>query len=67
MKDIKINVTGMVCEGCEKRVVNALNLIDGVSSVVANHNDNTVTFKMNEDVSLDEVKEAITDLGFEVE
>ena len=38
MEEIKLNVNGMVCGGCEKRVVNSLSTIDGVKEVIANHN-----------------------------
>lgn len=30
MKEIIINVEGMACEGCENRIQNAVNNIDGV-------------------------------------
>ena len=30
MKEIEINVKGMVCGGCEKRVINAVSSIEGV-------------------------------------
>ena len=42
MKEIKINIKGMVCEGCQKRVENALGNIDGVEKVTANYKDGTV-------------------------
>ena len=45
MEEIKLNVNGMVCGGCEKRVVNSLSTIDGVKEVIANHNEGTVAIK----------------------
>lgn len=66
MKEIKINVEGMVCGGCEARVVNSVSTLEGVEDVIANHNDGTVLVKANETVNIDEIKERIEDLGFEV-
>lgn len=66
MKEIKINVEGMVCRGCEARVVNSVSTLEGVEEVIANHNDGTVLVKANETVNIDEIKERIEDLGFEV-
>lgn len=66
MKEIKINVEGMVCGGCESRVVNSVSTLEGVEEVIANHNDGTVLVKANETVNIDEIKERIEDLGFEV-
>lgn len=67
MKEIKIKVKGMVCGGCEKRIINALNDISGVSQVMANHNDGIVTIMADEGIKEDEIKEKIDDIGFEVE
>lgn len=66
MKKIKLNVQGMVCEGCERRVINVLNSLEGIENVVANHNDGTVLINLNKDISLDLIKKTIEDIGFEV-
>lgn len=66
MEEIKMNVSGMVCGGCEKRVVNAVSTIDGVKEVIANHNDGTVVVKADTKIERAEIKERIEDLGFEV-
>ena len=67
MKETIIKVEGMVCEGCENRVQNALLNIEGVTNVVANHLTKTVTVTSNENVSEKTLKEKIEDLGYEVE
>lgn len=67
MIEIKLNVSGMVCGGCEKRVVNAILNIDGVQEVIANHNNGTVIVKTNSGIEKDIIKEKIEDIGFEVE
>ena len=66
MKEIVLNVEGMVCKGCENRVQNALKTIDGVENVVANHENGTVTVTLNKEVSESILKEKIEDIGFDV-
>ena len=66
MEEIRLNVNGMVCGGCEKRVVNSLSTIDGVKEVIANHNEGTVVIKSDEKIDRNIIKEKIEDLGFEV-
>jgi len=66
MKETIIKVNGMVCEGCENRVQNAIKAIKGVKKVVANHKDGVVTVVAKETVLESQIKEKIEDLGFEI-
>lgn len=66
MKELELKVEGMVCNGCEKRVVNALSDLQGISEAIANHQNGTVLVKMTEEVDIEVIKEKIDDLGFEV-
>ena len=66
MKEIIIKVEGMVCNGCENRVQNALKNIDGVENVIADHTNGTVTVTSKDEVSEIALKEKINDIGFEV-
>lgn len=66
MKETIIKVEGMVCEGCENRVQNALKAIEGIENVVANHTNGTVTINSKEEVTEASMKEKIEDIGFEV-
>ena len=66
MEKIDIKVSGMVCGGCEKRVINALSLIDGIEEVTANHTDGLVSIKTSKKIEKNEIKETIEDLGFEI-
>ncbi len=66
MNEIKLNVDGMVCEGCEKRVVNVISDIDGVVEVTANHKEGTVIIKSNKEIDEEIIREKIEDLGFEI-
>ncbi len=66
MKEIRMKVEGMVCNGCENRVQNALKTIKGVENVVANHTNGTVTVTSKNEVAENVVKEKIEDIGFKV-
>ena len=66
MKEIIINVRGMVCNGCENRVINALKNINGIENVIADLNTGKVTVTSNDEVLENTIKYKIEDLGFEV-
>lgn len=66
MKEIIIKVEGMVCNGCENRVQNALKQIDGVENVVADYKAGTVKITTIESLDENLIKEKIEDIGFEV-
>lgn len=66
MKEIILKVEGMVCNGCENRVQNALQNIDGVKSVIADHTTNTVTVITENAISEESLKEKIQDIGYEI-
>lgn len=66
MKKITIKVEGMVCEGCENRVKNALSTIEGVEKVEANHKIGEVTILAKEKSLKSILEEKIEDIGFEV-
>lgn len=66
MKELKLKVEGMVCEGCENRVKSAVSLMDEVENVDANHNTGIVTVNVKEDLDIAKIKEKIEDLGYDV-
>ena len=66
IKNCRLKVKGMMCMGCENRVKNALENIDGISNVKANHKDGTVEFDTQDDTLINVIKETINDLGFKV-
>lgn len=67
MKEIILNVEGMMCEGCENRIQNAVKNMEGVETVVANHQEGTVKLSLNENADISKIKEKIEDIGFTVE
>ncbi len=66
MKEIILKVEGMMCAGCEKRIQNAVSMIEGIEKVIANHENGTVTVNCNEAVDVNTVKEKIQNIGFDV-
>lgn len=66
MKEVVIKVEGMVCGGCENRVKNALQTLDGVNSVEASHENGIVKVNLDDSVDVNKIKEKIEDIGFEV-
>jgi len=67
MKTITLNVKGMVCEGCKKRVESALKTIDGILDVSADFETGKVLVTFKESVLEKSISDKIIDLGFEVE
>ena len=66
IKNYRLKVKGMMCMGCENRVKNALENIDGISNVKANHKDGIVEFDTQDDTLINVIKETINDLGVKV-
>ena len=48
MNNLKLNVTGMACEGCEKRIINALSQISGVTKVTEKHSTGIVEIECSQ-------------------
>lgn len=65
MKETQFKVNGMVCEGCENRVKNALSTLDGVESVDASHKTGIITVISNKEIERSVIEEKINDFGFE--
>ena len=66
MKEVLINVDGMVCNGCENRIQNAIQNIEGVNKVKANYKKGIVKIKLDGEININEIKEKIEDIGFKV-
>ena len=66
MKETNLIVNGMMCEGCENRVKNAIKNIEGVENVTADHNTGKVIVISNNEVSEEIIKETLEDIGYEV-
>ena len=66
MNEIILNVEGMMCGGCEKRIENALGDVKAIKNVKANHEDGIVKIESKKEIDMDVVKEKIENLGFKV-
>ena len=66
MKEIKIKVNGMMCQGCENRVKNSLMTIEGIEKVEADYTTGIVIVTSNDNVAKELMEEKIDDIGFEV-
>ena len=66
MKELVLKVQGMMCASCENRVQLALMEINGIEKVKADHNHDSVTITLKNDVDLGKIKERIEDLGYTV-
>ena len=68
MKEIKLNITGMHCEGCSTRLQKVLNNQDGVEDATVSLEDKEAVIKFDESqISVNDLKEAVEDAGFEAE
>ncbi|MEF8842341.1 MAG: heavy metal-associated domain-containing protein [Haloarculaceae archaeon] len=61
-----ISVTGMSCNGCEQNVKNALQNLDGVNRIEADHEVDTVELVAEGDVADDDIEAAIESAGYDV-
>ena len=66
MEQTTIEVTGMSCNGCEANVTEALEALEGVSSVTASHEDDEVRVEHDEAaVDRATIATTIEDAGYE--
>lgn len=64
MKELLIKIDGMHCEGCEKRIQNALKNLKEIKKVIANYKKGTVNIILKKEISEVKIKEIIEDIGF---
>jgi len=65
METLDFSVGGMSCTGCEQTVTNAVERIDEVRRVTADHETGTVEVTAENDDEA-EIRQAIHDAGFDV-
>lgn len=66
-KEVTLKVEGMNCKHCQKAVEDALSKLEGVKDVQIDLEQGTARVKYNPiEVGLQEFKEAIEDVGYEV-
>ena len=65
IKKMIVNVDGMSCNNCAKHVKNALEDIDGVSSVVVNLDDKNAEISYEGNIDEKTIENAITEAGYD--
>ena len=66
--EVNIGIYGMTCSNCQKRVENAVSLLEGVESVGVNLEAERATVSFNpQKISMDDIKEAIRKAGYSTE
>lgn len=64
-RKMEITVNGMMCGHCEAHVKKALEAIEGITSVTADHNTNSVMIETSASVDEAVIKAAVEDAGYE--
>lgn len=68
MENIELRIEGMHCTGCSARLQKVLSNLDGISNVEVSFEKGMANIEFNKEIiTLDEIKNAIVDSGFEVE
>lgn len=62
----RLEIKGMSCGHCTASVFEALDKIGGLTNIGVSLEDQSATFKAPDTVTEDQLKEAITAIGFEV-
>ena len=65
MDKLDLNVSGMMCEGCENRIKKVINNIDGVTGVKVSYKDGKVIITGN-GLNREELINKIENLDYEV-
>lgn len=66
MSEINLKVKGMMCGGCENRVKNALESIEGVEKATADRTTGNVNVIFNDTTTKEVIEETIEDIGYEI-
>ncbi len=61
-----LSIEGMMCEHCEATVKKALEELSGVSSAKVSHKKGTAVVKLSEDISDDDLKNAVEAKDYKV-
>lgn len=64
MKTEKIIIANLKCHGCENTIKNKLSVMDGVKSVIVNHDDDSVTINYDGSIERKTFTDKLHDLGY---
>lgn len=65
MEKVVLNVNGMSCGHCESAIKKGLSELKGIKEVLVDLSGKTVSVEY-EEISIDEIKNTIEDLGYDV-
>ena len=66
MKKIVLGIEGMHCEGCVNRLTKVLNGLDGVNDAKVSLENKNAVIEYDEDkIEIEDLKQAVSDAGFE--
>lgn len=66
MKEIKLVINGMKCEGCVNRIKNALSKVKGIENIALSLESRNLTFTVKKEKIVQEIIEKLENLGFQV-
>jgi len=66
MNKIELNVKGMGCPMCEKKIENKLSENENIKACKANHKKGLVSIKYENELDLNNIKNIINELGYNV-
>lgn len=67
LTELKLDVKGMTCEGCENAIIRSVGSLEGVHETHASHIDELVTvFYDPKQTDVGQITAAITNAGYEV-
>ncbi len=65
MKEVTLEIEGMHCEGCSSRLEKMLNNLEGVNFANVSLENKKAIIKYDENqITLDQIKQEIEDIGF---
>lgn len=65
--EANLKVDGMSCDGCELTIAKGVNMLAGIDSISANHEDSTAFVRFDStQTNLNEIYKAIEDRGYVV-
>ena len=65
MNTLKLRITGMHCEACEKSLKKAISKLDHVKEVDLKHTNELATISYNPEINIDKVIDAIRQVGYD--
>ena len=65
--EVKLNVEGMTCDGCENAIKAGVETLEGIAEVESSHEEAWTKVKFDKNAtSLEEIQAKITETGYEV-